>query len=198
MAAFSDKGDVCSEPLCGMRDFLPFNCNKCNKVFCVDHYAPDKHNCSRILAGDRRVYVCPTCLEAVPMRNEEVEEAAARRHRPQCQPDKYEERRRQLKGSTCPIKGCRERLTEITTYQCKLCNQSVCLKHRLQEDHDCQRVQQARKEKQQRSRGFRLFGSSTSSIAAKPASSSVGKEPARASSKQQRSSSKSKSRCVIS
>ncbi|PFH35951.1 AN1 family Zinc finger domain-containing protein [Besnoitia besnoiti] len=162
MAAFSDKGDVCSEPLCGMRDFLPFNCNKCGSVFCVDHFVPERHNCPRVRSGDRRVYVCPTCLEAVPMANEEAEASAAQRHRPTCQPEKYEERRRQLKGSTCPIKCCRERLTDITTYHCKACDQDICLKHRLQEDHDCQRVQQARKEKQHRARSFRLFKSNSS------------------------------------
>ncbi|KEP61999.1 UNVERIFIED_CONTAM: AN1 family Zinc finger domain-containing protein [Hammondia hammondi] len=211
MAVFSDKGDVCSQALCGMRDFLPFHCNKCSKVFCVDHYVPESHNCPRIRSGDRRVYVCPTCLEAIPMRNEEGEASAAERHRPTCQPEKYEERRRQLRGCACPIRGCRERLTDITTYHCKACDQNVCLKHRLQEDHDCQRVQQARREKQQRARSFHLFKlhssvsfsggeKTTPPKAAKSAASSAKGPPAPQLTKQQRStsSSKSRNRCVIS
>ncbi|CBZ52237.1 hypothetical protein NCLIV_020230 [Neospora caninum Liverpool] len=210
MAVFSDKGDVCSAALCGMRDFLPFHCNKCGKVFCVDHYVPESHNCPRIRSGDRRVYVCPTCLEAVPMRNEEAEASAAERHVPACQPEKYDERRRQLRGNACPIRGCRERLTDITTYRCKACDQAVCLKHRLQEDHDCQRVQQARKEKQRRARSFHLFRAQSSAAAsgsekAAPKAAKSAASGAKGAGTQRApmlarstSSSKSRNRCVIS
>ncbi|CDJ56124.1 AN1-like Zinc finger-containing protein, putative [Eimeria maxima] len=68
MAVLSDKGLTCSNSLCRQRDFLPFTCNKCGKVFCLEHYLPDGHSCPRKNAGDRRVYVCQDCLEVISLR----------------------------------------------------------------------------------------------------------------------------------
>lgn len=102
MAVLSDKGSVCSQPLCQLRDFLPFKCEKCKKVvswqklrvshrnhslsvqftrskcniagfpvldlflqFCLEHSTFDKHDCPLKAAGDRRVYVCPICLDVI-------------------------------------------------------------------------------------------------------------------------------------
>jgi predicted nucleic acid binding AN1-type Zn finger protein len=42
-----------------------------------------------------------------------------------------------MKKKKCPVQGCREKLTTINTYTCKSCKQSVCLKHRLENDHKC-------------------------------------------------------------
>jgi len=53
-------GSVCASPGCGTRDFLPFRCSFCRKVYCLEH---------RTHAGcapeSTRVLVCPICSKAV-------------------------------------------------------------------------------------------------------------------------------------
>ncbi len=38
----------------------------------------------------------------------------------------------------CPVLGCKEKLTASNQYTCKDCAVTVCLKHRLQQDHKCE------------------------------------------------------------
>ena len=51
-----------------------------------------------------------------------------------CDPSNYAKVHRKLK---CPVPGCKEKLTSISTYTCKNCSSDVCLKHRFPSDHDC-------------------------------------------------------------
>lgn len=39
--------------------------------------------------------------------------------------------------ATCPVPGCKEKMGPSNRYECKHCHQTVCMKHRMQEDHDC-------------------------------------------------------------
>lgn len=137
MAVLSDKGSICSDPLCRQRDFLPIHCNKCEKAFCFEHYLPDCHRCPKKAIEDRRVYVCPACLDVVRLVKLETDEDAALRHRPQCRPDLKAQRAQIRKGRTCPVKGCKVRLTAISSINCPHCHLDVCIKHRMREDHDC-------------------------------------------------------------
>ncbi|KAL8432415.1 hypothetical protein Efla_000192 [Eimeria flavescens] len=164
MAIQSDKGMPCSDPLCKQRDFLPFHCNKCDMVFCLEHYLPDCHSCPKKQVGDRRVYVCPSCLDVVRLVELETDEDAALRHRPQCKPELREQREQAKKGRTCPVKGCRERLTAITSYECPNCHVDVCLKHRLKEDHDCNLLKAHRKEKRHNSFIRQLSANATRAV----------------------------------
>lgn len=41
------------------------------------------------------------------------------------------------KKKKCPVKGCREKLTTLNSFDCKSCGESVCLRHRLPTDHSC-------------------------------------------------------------
>ena len=41
------------------------------------------------------------------------------------------------KKKRCPVEGCREKLTTISSYTCKDCGATVCLRHRLGSDHAC-------------------------------------------------------------
>lgn len=42
---FPDLGSQCSYASCQQLDFLPFKCNKCNKIFCLEHMKYDNHQC---------------------------------------------------------------------------------------------------------------------------------------------------------
>merc|ERR1712039_612756 len=37
----------------------------------------------------------------------------------------------------CPVVGCKEQLGPSNRFECTRCGTTVCLKHRLQEDHPC-------------------------------------------------------------
>ncbi|CEM04661.1 unnamed protein product [Vitrella brassicaformis CCMP3155] len=137
MAEFSDVGAHCSDPYCRQKDFLPFVCNLCNKTYCLEHFKPESHQCPRAAAVDRRVMICPLCLDSFPMVAGESCDVTFERHtRTSCRPDLYETRRAQQKA-TCPVKGCKAKLTAVNSFVCPRCKQKVCMKHRWQEDHDC-------------------------------------------------------------
>ncbi|KAL8274068.1 hypothetical protein Esti_001910 [Eimeria stiedai] len=164
MAILSDKGLTCSDPLCKQRDFLPFHCNKCGNVFCLEHYLPDSHACPKKQAGDRRVYVCSLCLDVVRLVDLETDEDAAVRHRPQCRPELRGQREKARKGRTCPVKNCKERLTAISSYTCPNCHVDVCMKHRLKEDHNCELLKAQRKDRRQGSLIRQLSANATRAV----------------------------------
>ena len=51
-----------------------------------------------------------------------------------CDPQNYAKVHRKAR---CPCPGCREKLTTVNTYRCKVCALEVCLKHRFPGDHNC-------------------------------------------------------------
>ena len=53
-------GSVCASPGCGTRDFLPFRCSFCRKVYCLEHRTHP--GCG---PESTRVLVCPICSMAV-------------------------------------------------------------------------------------------------------------------------------------
>ena len=69
-------GTVCASPDCGTRDFLPFRCSFCRKVYCLEHKS--HAGCG---PESTRVLVCPVCAKAVKLpsskNNEEITEEAA-------------------------------------------------------------------------------------------------------------------------
>uniref|UniRef100_A0A0G4G776 AN1-type domain-containing protein n=1 Tax=Chromera velia CCMP2878 TaxID=1169474 RepID=A0A0G4G776_9ALVE len=141
MAHFSDKGTHCSDPYCRQNDFLPFTCDLCNKVFCLDHHGHEAHNCPLAKTKDKRVLVCPICTKSIPL--------------PQgVTPDNhdqvallYDQHSRSghcnaaaAKKEKCPVTKCKEVLTTLNKYSCRKCGQTVCMKHRFETDHDCATV----------------------------------------------------------
>lgn len=42
---FDDIGGRCQFENCNQLDYLPFECNLCNKVFCLNHKSYDQHMC---------------------------------------------------------------------------------------------------------------------------------------------------------
>ncbi|XP_064599072.1 LOW QUALITY PROTEIN: AN1-type zinc finger protein 1-like [Liolophura sinensis] len=42
-------GQHCSVKICKQLDFLPFTCDGCGQIFCLDHRSKDAHSCSMVL-----------------------------------------------------------------------------------------------------------------------------------------------------
>ncbi|GKA75193.1 zinc finger AN1 domain-containing stress-associated protein 12 [Tanacetum coccineum] len=59
--AFPDLGKHCQLSDCKQLNFLPFKCNGCEKVFCVEHRSYKFHECSNSDHNSRKVLVCETC-----------------------------------------------------------------------------------------------------------------------------------------
>ena len=156
---FGQVGNHCSFPLCNQQDFLPFQCATCEKTFCAIHRRPDDHKCSaenRGLLDDNYVIICPLCNTALRLKgtaasgatpahvwNEHVETG-------ECQM-KQNAREARANGmdieadrpTFCQCKGCRTRLGGANHYKCTKCMKSFCLKHRYEDVHDCQPVQES-------------------------------------------------------
>ncbi|KAG2453069.1 hypothetical protein HYH02_002402 [Chlamydomonas schloesseri] len=153
-------GEHCSVSHCGQVDFLPFKCDCCNRVFCLEHRSYAAHACPSSGSKESTVIVCPICAKSVRMTPGTDPNALFEQHtRTDCDPANYD---RVHKKPRCPVAGCKTKLTTINRYRCKHCNQAICLKHRDPADHRCQEVQAA--SRQQRG-GFFLSRASAAAAA---------------------------------
>ncbi|XP_057447516.1 zinc finger AN1 domain-containing stress-associated protein 12 [Lotus japonicus] len=139
--AFPDLGKHCQHHDCHQLDFLPFTCDACKQVFCVEHRSYKSHACPKPDHNSRKVVVCETCsmsIETTGQVGQEEEEALLKRHLKSgnCDPNKK-------KKPICPVKRCKEVLTFSNASTCKTCQVKVCLKHRFPADHACGRVASA-------------------------------------------------------
>jgi hypothetical protein len=83
-------GDHCSHPGCGQRDFLPFRCDCCGKVFCLEHRAYSRHNCEHAQGKDTHIIVCPLCAKSIKLKgNEDVQQVFDAHARTNCDPSNY-------------------------------------------------------------------------------------------------------------
>ncbi|KAK6155158.1 hypothetical protein DH2020_009406 [Rehmannia glutinosa] len=132
--AFPDLGSHCEHSDCRQLDFLPFTCNACRKVFCVEHRSYKSHDCPNSDAVSRKVLVCEICSAAIETTGHdgEDEKKILERHEKSgdCDPKKK-------KKPTCPVRRCKEVLTFSNTATCKSCRIKICLKHRFPADHAC-------------------------------------------------------------
>lgn len=112
-------GSHCQLLYCNRLDFLPFKCESCHGIFCLDHRSETAHQCPK--SGDwaarrRKDNVnTPSLGAGKPMR--EIE-------RP------------------CAVSTCRTIIgTSLSTsVHCMTCNRYYCLKHRMKEEHECSRL----------------------------------------------------------
>ena len=128
-------GSHCSVPDCKQIDFLPFSCDCCGQVFCLEHRTCQSHACQKAGLRDTSTIVCPICAKAVKLSADDDPNEAFERHQQQgCDPSNYAKVHDRPR---CPAKGCKEKLGAINTYTCKECTVQVCLKHRFPEAHQC-------------------------------------------------------------
>ncbi|XAR51815.1 hypothetical protein NMG60_11006553 [Bertholletia excelsa] len=135
--AVPDLGKHCQHPECNQLDFLPFKCDSCQKVFCLDHRSYKSHDCPKSDHNSRKVVVCDICSTAIETTGHDGddEKAILKWHEKsgECDPKKK-------KKPTCPVRRCREVLTFSNTSTCKTCHIKVCLKHRFPADHACRKI----------------------------------------------------------
>ncbi|KAG1660250.1 hypothetical protein FOA52_007647 [Chlamydomonas sp. UWO 241] len=144
---------------CHQLDFLPFTCDCCKRLFCMDHRSYASHTCPKApTPGGDQVIVCPLCAKGVRLAPGQDPNAAFEEHsRTQgCDTRNYA---RVHAKPRCPVGRCSEKLTLINTYTCKACGTKVCLKHRMPDDHGCAQAKAANAAK---------------AAAARPASASAG------------------------
>lgn len=132
---FPDLGKHCSVGECKLIDFLPFTCDGCNKVFCLQHRTYSQHLCPNANQRDVTVVVCPLCAKGVHLiPNEDANITWENHVNSDCDPSNYQ---RATKKKRCPVPGCKELLTFSNTIRCRDCTQEHCLKHRFGPDHKC-------------------------------------------------------------
>ena len=76
--------------------------------------------------------VCPLCgLSVKHVDGESIHVTYDRHARDACDPSRKPEKKR------CPVRGCKEKLSAVTAFECKRCRVKVCLKHRHADAHSC-------------------------------------------------------------
>ncbi|OWZ01364.1 hypothetical protein PHMEG_00027265 [Phytophthora megakarya] len=161
-----DIGAHCSVPACHQQDFLPFTCDCCSGVFCLEHRSYDAHECPKAGSNDRRVVQCPVCKQMFRWTAEQDVNAVWEQHVRvgQCTREKFQQQQTQKKKKKkrCAAEGCRDVLLTSNQFHCSKCSQDVCLKHRFEADHACETARQT--QRQQWLGGFKARSAS----AAKP------------------------------
>lgn len=132
---FPDLGKHCSVEICKQIDFLPFTCDRCQQVFCLEHRGYIKHSCPKADRQGVTVVICPLCAKGVRLIPDEDPNISWETHvNTECDPSNYE---KATKKKKCPVPGCREILTFSNTLKCRDCMVDHCLKHRFGPDHKC-------------------------------------------------------------
>lgn len=133
--AFRDLGRHCSVNECQLIEFLPFNCDRCNQVFCLQHKSYTKHYCPVANLIDVDVLICPLCAQGVRLHPNEDPNITWDVHvNCECDPSNYENA---AQKKYCPFLGCKEILLFSNTIRCKDCTQEHCLRHKFAPDHKC-------------------------------------------------------------
>jgi len=132
---FPDLGKHCSFDDCKLIDFLPFTCDRCRQVFCLEHRSYIKHSCPNADRQDVTVVICPLCAKGVRLIPDEDPNITWETHvNTECDPSNYE---KVTKKKKCPVPGCKDILTFSNTIKCRDCLVDHCLKHRFGPDHKC-------------------------------------------------------------
>nr|GMD90533.1 zinc finger AN1 and C2H2 domain-containing stress-associated protein 16-like [Ipomoea batatas] len=133
--AFPNLGKHCSVDDCRQIDFLPFTCDCCHKVFCLEHRSYARHQCPKGNKHDVTVVICPLCAKGVRLIPDEDPNITWQSHvNTDCDPSNYEKATKKRK---CPVPRCKEVLTFSNTIKCRDCDVDHCLKHRFGPDHNC-------------------------------------------------------------
>lgn len=129
-------GSHCMHPDCRQKDFLPFTCDCCHQVFCLDHRSYASHECAQARGKECVVVVCPLCKQSIHLTGQDDVHEAFERHcrSGSCDPANYD---RAKNKPRCPVARCKAKLTEATTYTCNECGTQVCMAHRFGSDHGC-------------------------------------------------------------
>jgi len=146
-------GKNCQYLDCNQLDFLPSHCKFCDLIFCEEHRLRIEHDCKALQNDeedeittttnkmlmkndDVKCVICPVCKKSIKfIKNEDINVTVERHMQ-----SEQECSRTKNVVNRCPVKGCREILHIVNEFVCSSCKQKVCLKHRFERDHDCDRI----------------------------------------------------------
>ncbi|KAG8167659.1 hypothetical protein KVR01_003348 [Diaporthe batatas] len=114
-------GKHCEAEYCNQLDFLPFYCQSCEKTFCLDHRTESAHKCAKEGAWAER-------------------KRLAQLARPSAGDGK--QLRDHVSQKPCASPDCKTTVgtSLVPGVHCQGCNRDYCLKHRLKEEHDCDKL----------------------------------------------------------
>lgn len=128
-------GAHCELSSCRQRDFLPFRCDVCDKLYCLTHRSYREHDCAAAGSKDHRAIVCPLCAQSINfVDGEDVNRRFEQHCATECAP---ESRAGRVRKPRCPAVGCREKLVTSNTAICGTCRKQFCLAHRYVDAHTC-------------------------------------------------------------
>mmetsp|Transcript_13436 Transcript_13436/g.32955 ORF Transcript_13436/g.32955 Transcript_13436/m.32955 type:complete len:197 (+) Transcript_13436:270-860(+) len=119
----------CSFPGCNKVDFLPFKCDACSRLYCLEHRSYQAHACPEAKSKDFTVVICPDCKKGlrVPASETDLDGVLTKHKQTECPGKKKVDR--------CAV--CKCKLTLTNRFECPHCGKMLCLKHRFEEEHDC-------------------------------------------------------------
>lgn len=133
-------GENCALRECNKLDFLPVKCDACSKVFCLEHYRYEMHQCETAKNKDFQVPVCPLCLQPVVSKRGELPDLAVSQHIDQFCPKNelmkdYQRKKAKTNLQACSFKSCKQK--DLIYLECADCKAKFCIKHRHPTDHSC-------------------------------------------------------------
>src|SRR5690606_7685480 len=124
-------------PTLSSSDFLPFECDACHQIFCLEHRSYRSHSCQAVSQFDRTSPVCPLCNQTVFIPagqdpNRVVDEHISAGCPPPTVPKKTQT------SYPCSMKKCTQ--SELVPVICPDCHSNFCLAHRAPSDHKCPKL----------------------------------------------------------
>ena len=137
---FGSLNKKCKYQYCNQICYLPLTCSSCSLQFCEKHKRIEDHECTSINKDSVLVVQCPICLSGVKYTssqevNEVISNHIVSQGCVQSGPKAHEEAKASIQR--CHAHKCPTKLTALNKIQCKRCRQWHCLKHRFEEDHQC-------------------------------------------------------------
>lgn len=101
---FPNLGKHCSVEDCRQIDFLPFTCDCCFKVYCLDHRSYIRHQCPTANKNNVTVVICPLCAKGVRLNPVEDPNITWESHvNTECDPSNYEKATKKKKMSCASL-----------------------------------------------------------------------------------------------
>lgn len=115
-------------------DFLPFSCEGCSKVFCLEHRSQDAHKCTAARVVDQNIIpLCPVCGKHVKLASGESPDLKVSAHIESGCTLHVIDLSKKAK-SACSYSKCKSVRAPI---KCKACHKMYCAEHRFASDHKC-------------------------------------------------------------
>ena len=123
MTEFSHLGTHCAAEGCSLKDFLPFKCDACSKVFCLEHRVYEEHSCPiGRTESDIRVFLCPICDKSIRIKpGEDVNLTWTHHSQNACDQAANAKKRKKNTKTKCSEKGCSVKLRAANTIKCQKC-----------------------------------------------------------------------------